>query len=231
VIQLLIFDLDGTLIDSKLDLAQSVNASRAHMGMGPLDLAVISTYVGRGAPVLIRKALGPEATDIQVAQALEFFLEHYREHALDTTRLYPGVKASLDRFHAAGKSLAILTNKPVAVSRTIIEGLSLSRLFFQIYGGNSFAAKKPDPIGIKKLMEEAGVCPDRTIMVGDTTVDVETARNAGVRACGVTYGFTPESLRQTPPDLLIDRMEDLADWVLRNDSVGLPPARLFNSGE
>lgn len=218
VIKLLIFDLDGTLIDSQLDLAHSVNAARGHLGLGPLDLSLISTYVGHGAPVLIRKALGGETTDTEVAQALEFFLEHYREHALDTTRLYPGVQESLHRLHAAGKRLAVLTNKPVAVSRAIIEGLSLAPLFFQVYGGNSFPAKKPDPAGVRQLMNEAGVTRDRTMMVGDTAVDVETARNSGVRACGVTYGFDRESLHRVPPDLLVDRMEELADWVLRNDA-------------
>ncbi len=217
MIDLLIFDLDGTLIDSKLDLANSVNAARGQMGLEPLTLSLIATYVGHGAPVLIRKALGEQATEIEVAQALEFFLEHYREHALDTTRLYPGVRESLDRLHGAGKLLSILTNKPVAMSRAIIEGLCLSRLFFRIYGGNSFAAKKPDPVGVRTLMSEAGVSRDHTMMVGDSEVDVQTARNSGVRACGVTYGFARETFDHSPPDRLVDRMDDLADWVLEHD--------------
>jgi phosphoglycolate phosphatase len=214
VIDLLIFDLDGTLIDSKLDLAHSVNAARAHMGLGPLDLALISKYVGHGAPVLMRRAMGPEISDVQVAEALEFFLEHYRQHAFDRTRPYPGVKESLERLHAADKRLAVLTNKPVELSRKIMEGLTLAPLFFQVYGGNSFAAKKPDPAGVRQLMTEAGIGRDRTMMVGDTSVDVETARNAGVPVCGVKYGFQPASFENAPPDLLVDRMEQLADWVL-----------------
>jgi phosphoglycolate phosphatase len=217
VIGLLIFDLDGTLIDSKRDLAQSVNAARGHLGLEPLDLSVIATYVGRGAPVLIRKALGPQATESEVAQALEFFLEHYREHALDTTHLYPGVSESLERLHGAGILLAVLTNKPVAISRIILEELCISRFFFQIYGGNSFAAKKPDPVGIQKLMNEANVGRDRTVMVGDSAVDVQTARNSGVWACGVTFGFALEGFDSTPPDLLVGNMEELADWVLGKD--------------
>jgi phosphoglycolate phosphatase len=212
---LLIFDLDGTLIDSKRDLALSVNATRAHLGMGPLDIGKISSYVGNGAPVLIRRALGEQATDALVEEALEFFLEYYREHKLDHTRLYPGVKESLDRLRAAGKRLAVLTNKPVAPSRGIVDGLGVSGHFFQIYGGNSFIFKKPNPIGVEKLMAEAGVDRGRTLMVGDSGVDVETARNAGVQACGVTYGFAPETLSNPAPDLLVDRMEELADWVLR----------------
>jgi phosphoglycolate phosphatase len=212
---LLIFDLDGTLIDSKRDLALSVNATRAHLGMGPLDIGKISSYVGNGAPVLIRRALGEQATDALVEEALEFFLEYYREHKLDYTRLYPGVKESLERLRAAGKRLAVLTNKPVGPSRGIVDGLGVSGHFFQVYGGNSFVFKKPNPIGVEKLMAEAGVDRSRTLMVGDSGVDVETARNAGVRACGVTYGFAPETLSNPAPDLLVDCMEELADWVLR----------------
>jgi phosphoglycolate phosphatase len=214
VIDLLIFDLDGTLIDSKLDLAHSVNAARAHMGLGPLDLSLILQYVGHGAPVLMRKAMGPEASEAQVTEALEAFLDHYRQHALDRTQPYPGVRESLERLQAAGKLLAVLTNKPVEVSRKVLEGLTLAPLFFQVYGGNSFAAKKPDPAGVHHLMAEAGIGRDRTLIVGDTSVDVETGRNAGVAVCGVQYGFQPESFQTTPPDLLVDRMEQLADWVL-----------------
>lgn len=219
MIDLVIFDLDGTLIDSKLDLANSVNAARAHMGLGPLDLSLISHYVGRGAPVLMRKAMGPEASQALVAAALEFFLDHYRQHALDLTRPYPGVRKSLERLHAAGKRLAVLTNKPVEEARAILEGLTLAPLFFQVYGGNSFATKKPHPAGVRQLMAEAGIGPDRTVMVGDTSVDIETARNSGVTACGVNYGFQPESFESAPPDLLVDRIEQLSDWLL-----GGPPA-------
>jgi phosphoglycolate phosphatase len=228
VIDLLIFDLDGTLINSKLDLANSVNAARAQMGLAPLELSLISKYVGHGAPVLMRRALAAEATEAQVAEALEFFLDHYRQHALDSTRLYPGVREALERLHAAGKRLGILTNKPVGVSRRIVDGLCLVPLFFQVYGGNSFAGKKPDPTGVRRLMIEAGIGRDRTMMVGDTSVDVETARNAGVLACGVKYGFQPESLESVPPDLLVDHLEQLADWVLdvsarTGGSRGSPP--------
>jgi phosphoglycolate phosphatase len=217
MVDLLIFDLDGTLIDSKQDLANSVNATRAHMSLDSLEIAVISTYVGKGAPVLIRKAMGPAASEDQVAEALRFFLEHYNHHALDSTRLYPGVRKSLARLRAGGKLLAILTNKPVAISRTILEGLGVAGCFFKVYGGNSFASKKPDPAGVVALMAESNIGRDRTLMVGDTIVDVETARNAGVRACGVNFGFAPEVLESAAPDLLINRFEDLADHVLSGD--------------
>jgi phosphoglycolate phosphatase len=164
--------------------------------------------------VLIRRALGAQATEAEIQEALEFFLEHYREHALDYTTLYPGVEGSLGRLAAAGKRLAVLTNKPVKISRAIVDGLGVGRLFFQVYGGNSFEFKKPNPIGVEALMRETGIGRDRTMMVGDSSVDVETARNAGIRCCGVTYGFQPESLADPAPDLLVDRMEEFASWVL-----------------
>jgi phosphoglycolate phosphatase len=211
---LLVFDLDGTLIDSRLDLAHSVNATRAHMGMSPLEFERICSYVGNGAPLLIRRALGEQATEAEVEEALEFFLENYREHALDCTTLYPGVRESIERLAAAGKRLAVLTNKPVRMSRMIVEGLGVNPYFFQVYGGNSFDFKKPHPIGIETLMREAGCGRPRTLMVGDSSVDVQTARNAAVKCCGVTWGFQPETLSDPAPDLMVDRMEQLADWVL-----------------
>ena len=211
---LLIFDLDGTLIDSRLDLANAVNATRAHMGMEALANERVYSYVGNGAPVLIRRALGEQTTEAELQEALEFFLEYYRDHVLDFTVLYPGVKPSLERLHAAGKKMAVLTNKPVGMSRHIVERLGVSRCFFQVYGGNSFEFKKPNPIGIEALMREAGVDRAATLMVGDSYVDVQTARNAMVKCCGVTYGFQPESLADSAPDVVVDRMEQLADWVL-----------------
>jgi phosphoglycolate phosphatase len=213
---LLIFDLDGTLIDSRLDLAHSVNAARAHMKMPPLAFERVYSYVGNGAPVLIRRALGDQATEAEVEEALEFFLEYYREHALDCTTLYPGVAESLERLQGANKRMAVLTNKPVRMSNAIVEGLGIARYFFRVYGGNSFDFKKPNPIGVETLMRETGIDRGRTVMVGDSGVDVNTAINAGVRSCGVTYGFQPETLHDPKPDLLVDRMEKFADSVLDN---------------
>jgi phosphoglycolate phosphatase len=211
---LLIFDLDGTLVDSKLDLAQAVNATRSHMGMSALDNERVYSYVGNGAPVLIRRAMGAQATEPQVQEALEFFLEYYREHYLDFTTLYPGVREALDRLRDGGKRMAVLTNKPVRISRAILNGLGVSGHFFQIYGGNSFDLKKPDPIGVRTLMLEAGIPAGRTLMIGDSGVDIQTARNAGVASCGVTYGFQPETLADPAPDRMVDRMEELADWLV-----------------
>ena len=211
--ELIIFDLDGTLIDSKLDLAHAVNAARAHMRMSPLEHERIYSYVGNGAPVLIRRVLGPEIPQADVDRALKFFLDYYRDHMLDYTTLYPGVAEVLNELRARHRRLAVLTNKPYRISEAIIRGLGLGDHFFRVYGGNSFEQKKPHPVGIATLMEESGIEANVTLMVGDSSVDIQTARNAGVRSVGVTYGFQPETLVTHPPDYLIDRMEQLMDIV------------------
>jgi phosphoglycolate phosphatase len=211
---LLIFDLDGTLVDSKLDLVHSVNAARGLMNLPPISEELVSSYVGSGVVVLMRRALGPDASEAEVERAVEFFLGYYRDHMLDNTRLYPTVQEGLDRMRESGARMAVLTNKPVRFSRAIVEGLGLGGHFFQIYGGNSFDQKKPDPIGIEKLLAESGIARERAIMVGDSGVDVRTARNAKVRACGVSYGFQPETFEQDPPDMVVDDMNQLADYLV-----------------
>ena len=208
---LAIFDLDGTLIDSRLDLAHSVNATRANSGLGPLPCDQIYSFVGQGAPVLIRRSLGPDASDEEVRGGLEFFIDYYRRHALDNTVLYPGVGESLERLKSAGEHLAVLTNKPVRISRTILDGLGLGNTFFRVYGGNSFEHKKPNRIGIDTLRAEVNADARVTWMVGDSYVDVQTAQNAGVLSCGVSYGFQPETFHEFPPDLLVERLEQFAD--------------------
>ncbi len=221
-IQLLVFDLDGTLVDSKLDLAQAVNATRADAGLPPLAEERIFSYVGDGAPTLIRRAIGGRATDAQLEHSLQFFLSYYRAHMLDHTRPYPGVPEALDRFRAAGVRMAVLTNKPVRFSRDLLRGLALAEHFQLVYGGNSFESKKPHPEGLQKVMTELGVAPGETLVVGDSAVDVLTARNAGARSCGVTYGFQPETLAASPPDLLVASLPELADMILTPAPAGLP---------
>jgi len=207
--KLAIFDLDGTLIDSKLDLAHSVNATRAHMSLAPLEHETIYSYVGNGAPVLMRRSMGAAMPQHDVDLALRFFLGYYRDHCLDFTALYPGVRDALNALKSGGVSMAILTNKPVKVSKLIVDGLGLGDHFFQIYGGNSFEQKKPDPVGIHALLSESGVPAEQTLMIGDSGVDIQTARNANVRAVGCTWGFQPEALITNPPDWLIENMLEL----------------------
>ncbi|MDX2269957.1 MAG: HAD-IA family hydrolase [Bryobacter sp.] len=211
--QLLVFDLDGTLIDSKDDLIASVNAVRAHLDLPPLPGPTIASYVGNGAPVLIRKALGPTASDETIAAALDYFIRYYHDHSLDQTRLYPGCQEVLAAARARQIPCAILTNKPVKISHHILAGLKVAPYFFQVYGGNSFATKKPDPEGLLSLIREANVSPAHTYMIGDSSVDIQTARNAQTFAVGLTYGLQPESLITVPPDLLLDRMEDLLPYL------------------
>lgn len=163
--------------------------------------------------MLVRRAL-PGRPDEEIQRGLGYFLEYYRDHMLDATTLYPGVREALDELLAANVKMAVLTNKPVRFSEHLIKGLGLDGHFFRIYGGNSFEEKKPHPIGIELLMEESGIPRADTIMVGDSAVDIMTARNAQVQACGVTWGFQPETFADAPPDFTIDHMSELVARVL-----------------
>jgi phosphoglycolate phosphatase len=218
-IKLVIFDLDGTLIDSRLDLVRSVNAALRHIGRPELPDDVIAGYVGDGAPILIQRALGGEAVDEAIVrQGLQFFLSYYREHKLDHTTVYHGVhealahiqRASLGTSNGKPRKMAVLSNKPVGPSRAIVEALRLGP-FTQIYGGNSFASKKPDPEGAHRLLEENGVRPEETVIIGDSHVDIETGVNAGLWTVGVSYGFAPHTLEESPPDVLVDAPHELEE--------------------
>jgi phosphoglycolate phosphatase len=212
-IKLLIFDLDGTLIDSRLDLIHSVNAMLRHLGRPQLPGDVIATYVGDGAPMLVRRALGDPDDDNTVRQALDYFLAYYREHKLDHTHVYGGIHealASLRQSHIGQpRNMAVLSNKPVHPSRAIVEALGLGNFFAQVYGGNSFSTKKPDPLGAQTILGENGCRPKETVIVGDSSNDILTGRNAGLWTVGVTYGFAPQTLALTPPDVLVDSPQEL----------------------
>ena len=207
-VRVLIFDLDGTLIDSKLDLANSINAMLQHMGRAQLSHEKIYSLVGNGAPVLVRRALGDSVTDAESDQGLSFFLSYYRTHMLDNTVTYPGVREGLAALE--GMPMAVLTNKPVRFSRQILEGLGLAPYFRYVYGGNSFETKKPDPAGMGVLLRDFGAGPKQAMLVGDSEVDVQTARNAGTWCCGVTYGLGSSELANYSPDLLVDSLTELA---------------------
>ncbi len=211
-IKLIIFDLDGTLIDSRLDLVHSVNAMLRHFERPELPEEVIASYVGDGAPMLVRRALGDPKHDTLLRQALEFFLVYYRQHKLDHTTVYEGVIPALETLQNGGsRKMAVLSNKPVVPSRQIVEALGLGTFFVKTYGGNSFETKKPDPLGAQTLMEESGVGPQQTAIVGDSSIDVITGRNAGMWTCGVTYGFAPHTLCEAPPDVVIDAPGELVE--------------------
>lgn len=219
-IKLLIFDLDGTLVDSRIDLSNSVNAMLRHYSRPELPADVIAGYIGNGAPMLVRRSLGDPDDEKFVQEALLYFMAYYREHKLDTTYVYDGIKESLDAIlesrngaSAPGSEplkMAVLSNKPVGPSRSIVEALGLGHFFFQVYGGNSFHTKKPDPTGVQALLQEAGACPREAVIIGDSDVDIITAHNAGAYSLGVTYGLAPHTLEDAPPDVLIDKPGELA---------------------
>jgi phosphoglycolate phosphatase len=223
-LKLLVFDLDGTLIDSAQDLCNSVNAALLHVGQEALPDPVIASFVGNGVPLLLRRSLaqGSGISPEQVDEALlavtqKFFLDYYREHKLDFTYAYEGVLEALEALRVLHdvhggrpRTMAVLTNKPVRPAQGICAGLGLADYFLHIYGGDSFKTKKPDPEGLRSLMEEVGARPEETVMIGDSTVDVQVARNAGVWSIGCAFGFGPQNLMETPPDILVD---SAADWT------------------
>jgi phosphoglycolate phosphatase len=212
--KLVVFDLDGTLIDSAMDLVVAVNATRRKFGLDELPAATVASYVGNGAPMLIRRAMGEGCSEERLAEALDAFIRYYHDHALDYTILYPGVRGTIRQLRNAGVQCAVLTNKPVRISQIIVDGLGLKDSFFRVYGGNSFATKKPDPEGLLTLVAEAGCAPEEALMVGDSRVDIETARNAKCGSCGVTFGLQPETLNDPRPDYVIDAMAELVPIVL-----------------
>jgi phosphoglycolate phosphatase len=201
-----------------------VNAALGEFGMNPLPDPAIAGFVGNGAPLLMRRslAMASNSTVEQVNEELfnkayAFFLQYYREHKLDFTYAYDGVLDALRALHelhdapeGAARKMAVLTNKPVRPARGICEGLGLADYFLHIYGGDSFPVKKPDPFGLRSLMEETGARPEETVMIGDSKVDVETARNAGSWSLGCTFGFGLQTLAENPPDVLVD---SASEWT------------------
>jgi phosphoglycolate phosphatase len=212
----LIFDLDGTLVDSKQDLSDSVNHVRQTFHLSRLSESEIASYIGDGAHMLIRRALGEDASESEVEEGLELFLGYYREHMLDRSVLYPGVAETLERLRNC--DLAVLTNKPIRFSRTMLQGLGILERFAAVYGGNSFERKKPDPIGVFQILSDTGGPSEAAWMIGDSAVDVLTGRNAGIATCGVSWGYATETFKQTPPDHLIERFQELENLIKTKQS-------------
>jgi phosphoglycolate phosphatase len=212
-VRALIFDLDGTLIDSKRDLIHSVNATLFEMGREKLHEETISGYIGHGAPLLVSRALGSEAKEEELRCALQFFLAYYEEHKLDTTCAYPGVTQAMTELNRKQLPMAVLTNKPVRISVRILEALGLANYFRAIYGGNSFETKKPDPFGANTILTEFGAAPKEAMLIGDSEVDVQTARNAGTIAVAVNYGFGVHDRTRHPADIYLEKIGDLVPLV------------------
>jgi phosphoglycolate phosphatase len=207
-VRALIFDLDGTLIDSKEDLIHSVNAMLRELKREELAAETISGYIGHGAPQLVARALGVGCTEEERQRALQFFLSYYELHKMDTTRAYPGVAETLKQL--AGVPMAVLTNKPVRISVRILDEIGLSKYFRAIYGGNSFETKKPDPLGARTILRELNVEPGEALLVGDSEVDVQTARNAGTLAAAVNYGFGVHDREAHPADIYLESFGELS---------------------
>ena len=215
-LKLYVFDLDGTLIDSRADLVQSVNATLRHFQRHELPADVIASYIGDGAGVLVRRAFGDPDDPKMLDTALRYFLDYYREHKLDNTYVYDGVMPVLQALskRAQPTLLAVLSNKPVGPSRAICEAFGMAPHFFRIYGGDSFDTKKPDGLGLNTLIREAGVTAAETVMIGDSDVDILTAQNCEAYSIGCSYGLSPHSLETVPPDALIHAPRELISLLL-----------------
>lgn len=184
-----IFDLDGTLIDSRRDLADSANVMLAGYSASPMAEADIARMVGCGAATLVKRVLKAANVDAPITDALERFLAAYDERLTHYTRPYDGVPELLHHLKSREVPMAILTNKPLQQTASILESFTLSKYFPWSVGGDGPWPRKPSPDGLRYLMSRAAVGPGETVMIGDSSVDLETARNAGVRICLARYGF------------------------------------------
>ena len=212
----LIFDLDGTLVDSRADLAAATNVMLESFGLAPLTIEQVTGYIGDGARVLVQRALGPERAAL-VPQGFAIFMEHYLAHLLDLTRPYEGILPLLVAAQAQGIVLSVLTNKPEAPSRAILSGLGLAQYFSSVIGGDTLSVRKPDPHGVAHLQQVSGLPLTQTLLIGDSRIDIETGQAAGVVTCGVTWGFGTQGLRTTPPEFVVDSAEELRRVILGTD--------------
>jgi phosphoglycolate phosphatase len=209
----LIFDLDGTLVDTKADLAAATNFMLTALALPTLTIAQVERLVGEGARVLVARALGPQRADL-VPRGFSLFMEYYTAHLLDHTYPYPGMRELLAAAHAQGLVLSVLTNKPEVPSRAILTGLGLADFFGALVGGDTLPVCKPDPRGVYDLQRRIGVDLAATLLIGDSRIDMETGRAAGVTICGVTWGFDVEGVRTCTPQFVVDSVPQLATIVL-----------------
>ncbi len=213
--RLFIFDLDGTLIDSRGDISSALNLTLIRMNLPSLPESRIAAFVGEGVQKLVERSLlaatGSDPDRPLVEKAVAVFREEYGRHLLDQTRLCPGVAEALDRL--AWANFAVVTNKPESFSRRILDGLGIGDRFCAILGGDSIPNRKPDPEALRKAMSACNASPHETVMVGDSRVDIEAGKAASVTTCGVLGGFRPrEELEAAGCDLLIGNLIELADY-------------------
>jgi len=218
VARLVVFDLDGTLVDSSRDLASATNAALARVAPGTpaIPVETVIGFVGEGARLLVERSLRHAGLALEPDDVLPAFFECYSERLLETTRLYPGMAEALGALAAArprAPILAVLTNKPGPFSRTILEGLGVATRFARIWGAGDVAQRKPDPAGLLQLVAELGSSPEEAWLVGDSAVDVRTGRAAGVRVAGVAWGLDPAGMRAAGPDRQLASPAELAALV------------------
>ncbi len=209
-VDMIIFDLDGTLIDSRRDIAHCVNWTLNDLGLPDIDHELIYTYVGHGVRSLmegaVKEAHGEDGYDL----AIKSFDRHYSEHLLDHTCLFPGMAEVLEAYN--DKKLAVITNKPQKYTDPIIEGLGLSDYFESVLGREACANPKPHPAPIHKVMENHSLHPQQAVIIGDTEIDIEAGKSAGILTCGVLFGFgEPDLVRDAAPDFLVNESRELLD--------------------
>ncbi|RKZ19022.1 phosphoglycolate phosphatase [bacterium] len=214
-----VFDLDGTLVDSELDIALAANFTRLHFGLPELPVPTVTGYVGDGVARLLHRTLGHDNHRIPAgspvpepmhAEGMQVFADHYGRHLLDNTRLYPGVLEVLRRF--AAFPLAVATNKPRAFTDAILTGLHIDGAFRRVVAGDEVPARKPDPAHLAAALEGLEVAPEKVAMVGDSPNDILAAKAYGALAVGCTYGLvSPGRVRSARPDLVIDSFAELGE--------------------
>ncbi len=211
MLSLVVFDLDGTLIDSKTDIANSVNYALQEEGFAPLAQDIIEGFVGRGLSHLIRDAIGNPSAE-QALRVAQGFCRHYDTHLLDQTKLYPGLQDLLEKLR--GVPMAVVTNKPYDFSKKILEGLKIDHYFRWLIGGDTLPIQKPNPLVFEPIFKDLGTTP-KGLMIGDSDIDIHSGRGAGLLTCGVTYGFRErEEVEKCQPDFLIHDSQDLHELPL-----------------
>ena len=213
-VQAVIFDLDGVLIDSGMDIANAVNFTLQTLGRPTLPSAQIIGYIGPGIEGIWRQCLGADAEQL-LSVALPIYKARYREYCVVETTFYPGIPETLSQLKSRGKTMAVATNKPEVFTRRILEGLDLAHYFDVVVGAESVQRKKPDPEAIQLIFAKLGVPSETTLVVGDASTDIQAAKAAKTMSCGVTYGYgSRQEILEAYPDFVIDRAEQLSPLIL-----------------
>lgn len=216
MLKLIFYDLDGTLVDTREDIVRSANVMRVQMGLPALEASEIISNVGRGVHHLISGCLKTQDPKL-IEKGIKIYRGHYAEHMMDHSRLYDGARKMLEHFK--DRHQVVLTNKPNPFSRDMMHALGVGDFFEEIIAGDSEYAKKPDPAAVFAMMKRFSAASAETLFIGDSRVDIETARNAGIRIAVLTHGFSGKSeLQSAAPDKITDHFSELLDWVKQNDN-------------